>query len=85
MLKTVLLPVVHVQQDNAPSIAANLEYFHAHMLSGNLYAKFKHDNPGEAGRLETYWANSKQWPAVTTQTGLALRAAYQAHHQATGG
>lgn len=87
-MKTVLLPVVHAEKDNPSplaAIAANLVAFHVHMLSGTLYAMYKRANPNEANRLEQYWSNPGYYPNVTTQTGLALRAAYQAHHQATGG
>jgi hypothetical protein len=80
-------PLVPLPQQDSPltAIAANLVSFHDHMLSGTLYAMYKRANPREAGRLETYWVNASEYPYVVTQTGLALRAAYQAHHQATGG
>jgi hypothetical protein len=65
-------------------VVVDLASFHQHFLSGTLYASFKRANPGEASRLETYWSNAGAWPAVVTQTGLALRDAYHAYHRAGG-
>ena len=86
MRPDLLSPLVPFPEQEAAlaAIATNLEDFHSHLLAGTLYAQWKRANPKEQARLETYWATSSPYPSMATQTGIAFRAAYQAHHQAKG-
>ena len=73
------------QEDALAAIAANLDTFRSELHAGTLYAAWARANPGEAARLETYWSTAVPYPSMATHSGIAFRAAYEAHHKATGG
>ncbi len=79
-----LVPFPSQDDQVLAAIASDLEEFHKVFLTGTLYQQFKRANPGEAGRLETYWVSATPYPSVSTATGIALRYVYHAHHQSTG-
>lgn len=51
----------------------------ATMQTASLYQRYKKQNPGEAARLEAYWANGGTVPSISTAFGKALLLEAQAY------